>query len=56
MLTWIAVGTLLALSFSALVSLGLGAILEMIGRDVGELFESELWAVAPSARTRSEQP
>jgi hypothetical protein len=56
MLTWIGVGTFLTVVLSGLVSLGVGAILGMIGREVGELFESELWAVAPSNGTRTERP
>jgi hypothetical protein len=52
MLTWIAIAAAGALCLSALVSLGLGAVLAMIGHDVSELFESELWTVAPTARAK----
>jgi hypothetical protein len=55
MLTWIAIVAAAALCLSALVSLGLGAVLGMIGRDVGELFESELWTVAPTARAKAQR-
>jgi hypothetical protein len=47
---WIAVGTLTVLGMSAFVSVALGATLGMIGRDLGELFEADLWSVAPPAR------
>ena len=50
MLLWIAIGTVAALGLSALLSLALGAILGMIGRDLGELVEADLWSVAPPAR------
>jgi len=49
-LLWIAIGTVAALGLSALLSLALGAILGMIGRDLGELVEADLWSVAPPAR------
>jgi hypothetical protein len=54
-LTWIAIAPLAALVVSALVSLGLGAVLGMIGRDVGELFETEVWAMAPTVRTKTQR-
>jgi hypothetical protein len=50
MLTWIAIAVVVTLGLSALASLALGATLGMIGRDVGELFERELWTVAPPTR------
>jgi hypothetical protein len=50
MLVWIGIGTVTGLGLSALVSVALGATLRMIGRDVGELFEADLWSVAPPAR------
>jgi hypothetical protein len=55
MLMWIAIAAAAALCLSAIVSLGLGAVLGMIGRDVGELFESELWTVAPTARAKAQR-
>jgi hypothetical protein len=56
MLTWIAIASAVALAFSTALSLGLGAILRMIGRDLGEVFESELWVVPPSARAKTQWP
>jgi hypothetical protein len=53
MLTWMAIGLIVTLGLSALASLALGATLGMIGRDVGELFERELWTVAPPARAKA---
>jgi hypothetical protein len=50
MLVWIAIGTVTAFGLSALVSVALGATLGMIGRDLGELFEADLWSVVPPAR------
>lgn len=52
-LLWIAIGTLAALGLSALLSLALGATLGIIGRDLGELMEADLWSVAPPARARA---
>jgi hypothetical protein len=51
--TWIAVAAVAALGLSAFVSLALGATLGMIGRDLGELIEADLWSVAPPARART---
>ena len=53
MLMWIAIGTVAAFGLSALVSLAVGATLEMIGRDLGELLEADLWSVAPPARANT---
>jgi hypothetical protein len=53
MLMWITFGTVAGLGMSALVSLALGATLGMIGRDLGELFEADLWSVAPPARANT---
>jgi hypothetical protein len=53
MLTWIAIVVVVTLGLSALASLALGATLGMMGRDVGELFEHELWTVAPPARAKA---
>jgi hypothetical protein len=50
MFIWIAIGSVTALGLSTLVSVALGATLGMIGRDLGELFEADLWSVAPPAR------
>jgi hypothetical protein len=49
-LVWIAIGTVTALGLSALASVALGATLGLIGRDLSELFEADLWSVAPPAR------
>jgi hypothetical protein len=53
MLTWIAIAVVVTVGLSALASLALGAALGMIGRDVGDLFEHELWTVAPPARAKT---
>ena len=55
-LTWIALAALAALGLSALVSLALGAILGVIGRELGEAFEAELWTYAPPARAKVPSP
>ena len=52
---WIAIAAAAALGLSALLSLALGATLGMIGRDLGELVEADLWSVAPPARARTRQ-
>jgi hypothetical protein len=37
------------LGLSVVVSLALGAILRRIGREIGELVETEPWGVSPSS-------
>ena len=51
-LTWIVLAALATLGLSMLASLVLGAILRVIGRDLGEVFEAEVWTSAPSARAK----
>jgi hypothetical protein len=50
---WITIGAGLTLGLSALIGLALGALLATIGRQIGELFESELWATAPVSRAKA---
>jgi hypothetical protein len=47
---WIAVGAAAALGVSLLVGLAIAAVLGTIGREVGELVETESWSSAPPAR------
>jgi hypothetical protein len=51
-LTWIVLAALATLGLSGLASLVLGAILRVIGRELGEVFEAELWACTPPARAK----
>jgi hypothetical protein len=49
---WIAIGGGLTFGLSALISLALGALLATIGRETGELFETEMWTTAPAPGRR----
>ncbi len=50
---WIAVGAAAALGASLLMGLAVGAVLGTIGRELGELVETESWGSAPPARARA---
>jgi hypothetical protein len=50
---WITIGAGLTLGLSALVGLALGALFATIGREIGELFETELWKTAPASRAKA---
>lgn len=47
---WMAGGAAAALGVSLLAGLAVGAVLGTIGREIGELVETESWASAPPAR------
>ena len=51
MLIWIAIGAAFVLAMSTTLGLGLAAVLRAVGREVDELLEDDLWAVAPIVRT-----
>jgi len=47
---WIALGGVATLGLSAIVGLTLAAILGTIGREIGELLDTEPWTLAAPAR------
>jgi hypothetical protein len=53
---WITIGAGLTLGLSAVISLALGALLATIGREIGGLFEKEMWRTAPAPHARGRRP
>jgi hypothetical protein len=54
MWVWIVIGLGLYLCLSLLAAFGLAAILEMIGRQISELHETDDWAMLPPTRASHE--
>jgi hypothetical protein len=50
MSTWIMIGVGSFLGLSLLIGLALARILGTIGREIGELYETEDWAMLPPTR------
>lgn len=50
---WIIIGAGVTLATSTLISLALGAIFATIAREIGQLFETEVWSTAPPSRAKA---
>jgi hypothetical protein len=54
MWTWIMIGVGSFLGLSLLIGLALARILGTIGREIGELYETEDWAMLPPTRAEKD--